>query len=378
MIEQLLWMVPLVVVAAGLWVMRGRSPQRSSAVPPYVRALNYLYEDRPDADAAIQALADVEQTDAELVEIYLLLGREFRRRGEIERAISAHQNLIARPDLSSVQRERGLLELGDDFQGIGWLDRAERLFVELLDSEQFQAEALGRLTQIYEREKEWGKAIEAAERLQTETGRDHSTAIAHYYCELAEEARQRGDLGRAMRRAKAALQSSDRSVRASLLLGHLYMEYGQHGRAIRALRRIESQDPALLPEAVGPMLACYRRQGEFQGALTVLERWNQQSGSARIIAARASLLREAGRPAEARQVLDSAIATHPSLELLQEMVRLAEPADVSPGFGAGLAEALASLQAEHGHYVCRRCGFETRKLYWRCPGCRSWSTIKPV
>jgi lipopolysaccharide biosynthesis regulator YciM len=29
-------------------------------------------------------------------------------------------------------------------------------------------------------------------------------------------------------------------------------------------------------------------------------------------------------------------------------------------------------------YRCGYCGFSARTLYWQCPGCKKWGTIKPI
>jgi lipopolysaccharide biosynthesis regulator YciM len=29
-------------------------------------------------------------------------------------------------------------------------------------------------------------------------------------------------------------------------------------------------------------------------------------------------------------------------------------------------------------FRCEECGFSSRKLFWQCPGCRSWSSVKPL
>ncbi len=29
-------------------------------------------------------------------------------------------------------------------------------------------------------------------------------------------------------------------------------------------------------------------------------------------------------------------------------------------------------------YRCQKCGFTAHTLYWHCPSCRSWATIKPI
>ncbi|MGL4775713.1 MAG: lipopolysaccharide assembly protein LapB, partial [Aeromonas veronii] len=29
-------------------------------------------------------------------------------------------------------------------------------------------------------------------------------------------------------------------------------------------------------------------------------------------------------------------------------------------------------------HKCRQCGFATHSLFWQCPSCRQWGSIKPI
>ena len=59
----------------------------------YLVGLNYLLNEEPDK--AIDALQKVLEVDTETVEPFLALGNLYRKRGEVDRAIRIHQNLIA-------------------------------------------------------------------------------------------------------------------------------------------------------------------------------------------------------------------------------------------------------------------------------------------
>jgi lipopolysaccharide biosynthesis regulator YciM len=68
----------------------------SRALPRgYFKGLNFLLNEQPDK--AIDAFIEIVILDPETVELHFALGNLFRRRGETERAIRVHQNLLARP-----------------------------------------------------------------------------------------------------------------------------------------------------------------------------------------------------------------------------------------------------------------------------------------
>lgn len=103
--------------------------------------------------------------NSETVETHLALANLFRRRGETERAIRIHQNLIARPSLHGEQRLQAMVELGLDYMHAGVLDRAEHLFLELLQQPQPHPEAAKQLMRIYQQEKNGRRQLKWANRL---------------------------------------------------------------------------------------------------------------------------------------------------------------------------------------------------------------------
>ena len=97
----------------------------------YVVGLNYLLNEQ--SDKAVDIFIKLLEVDSDTVETHLALGSLFRRRGEVDRAIRIHQNLIARPQLSLLQRKEALMALGQDYMSAGVFDRAERIFLEVVE-----------------------------------------------------------------------------------------------------------------------------------------------------------------------------------------------------------------------------------------------------
>src|SRR5215213_1136608 len=148
----------------------------------YFRGLNFLLNEQPDK--AIEAFIEVVKVDPQTVELHFALGSLFRRRGELERAIRMHQNLVERTDLQGDQKLAALFELAQDYLKAGLLDRAEELFLKL-DGTTHAEPSLRFLLEIYQQEKDWQKAIGIGERLESVTGHSHQKEIANFYCELA-------------------------------------------------------------------------------------------------------------------------------------------------------------------------------------------------
>lgn len=140
----------------------------SRALPrSYFKGLNFLLNEQPDK--AIEAFIEVVKVDPETVELHFALGSLFRRRGETDRAIRMHRNLLERSDLADDQRLHAMAELAEDYLKAGLLDRAEEAFAKLKDGP-YRARALESLLEIFQLEKEWRKAIDIALELGKDSG----------------------------------------------------------------------------------------------------------------------------------------------------------------------------------------------------------------
>jgi lipopolysaccharide biosynthesis regulator YciM len=197
----------------------------------------------------------VAKVDSQTVELHFALGNLFRRRGETERAIRMHQNLIDLPDLDDRVRLQALSELGQDYLKAGLLDRAEEIFNKLLGTD-FEEDAKRNLLEIYQVEKEWLKAIEIARELPDVASHRE---IAEYYCELAANEIMRSRPDSAREYLEVAMQENRKCVRASLLQGDLLLQEGKLSEAIEAWQRIEQQDPAYLALVAQRLLETYRK-----------------------------------------------------------------------------------------------------------------------
>src|SRR5438067_9661955 len=135
----------------------------SRALPrSYFKGLNFLLNEQPDK--AIEAFVEVVKVDPETIELHFALGSLFRRRGEYDRAIRMHQNLLKRAALPDDQKVIALAELGQDYLKAGILDRAEEVFTKLEKSPQAPA-ARAHLLEIYEQEKDWARAVALARQI---------------------------------------------------------------------------------------------------------------------------------------------------------------------------------------------------------------------
>ena len=345
----------------------------SRALPrSYFKGLNFLLNEQPDK--AIEAFIEVVKVDPETIELHFALGSLFRRRGEYDRAIRMHQNLLERPDLGAEQKVIALAELGQDYLKAGILDRAEEVFKKLENSAQSSA-ARRHLLEIYEQEKDWGRAIDMTKLVEPDP-RD----LAQYYCELAasESAESRPDAAR--RQLEMALEANRKCVRASLQLGDLEKNQGNLDQAIEHWKRIESQNPAYLALVAQRLLEAYREAGRAEEGLTLLTGYLERYPSLDLLDTVFQQTLEAKGPEQAYALVRDELRRNPTLLGLDRLLEAQIIAAASPDKRRDL-ELVRNLV--HGHtrrlarYRCETCGFKARQFHWRCPACGGWETYPP-
>lgn len=383
--QDLVWLLLLPVAAASGWWVASRSYRRGKEqVAPeftsdYIKGLNYLLNEQ--TDKAIELFIRMLEVNSDTVETHLALGSLFRRRGEVDRAIRIHQNLIARPTLTTEQRGLALLELADDYMRAGLLDRAENLFLELIELNLHNSAALWHLLDIYQQEKEWDKAIAVAHRIESDAGKPMDSIVAQYCCELAERSLDHDDYGEAVSLLHRALESDRNCVRASLLIGRLERERGNCGEALKAYQQVLQQDVEFTPEVVDPLISCYTEMGKSEEIPSFLNQIVEAYPAVKSVLRLAELLeKREGREAAEQFMLQQQRST-PSLRGLRWVIHAQLDRAVEQDGRAGLQlldDLTGKLIEGLPSYHCQQCGFDAKRIYWQCPSCKRWNTVKPV
>ncbi|RFA27763.1 lipopolysaccharide assembly protein LapB [Alkalilimnicola ehrlichii] len=379
---ELFWLLLPVAAWSGWYIGRRdsgrRNRQQAHLSRDYFRGLNYIISEQPDK--AIEVFTRMVEVDSETVETHLALGNLFRRRGEVDRAIRIHQNLIARPSLSSDLRAQALLELGVDYMRAGLLDRAESLFEQVVEFGVHVEAALRQLLVIYQQEKEWQKAIDAATRLESRSGAAMQSVVAHFHCELADKAIAQGDRSRTKQLLRRALSNDPNCVRASILTGRLEAGQQNYRGALKAYQRVKHQDIDYLPEVLAPIRDCYHQLGQTPNMVRYLkDLLDEYPGPAPMLML-ADLLQEQQGEREAIEFVATEVRRRPTVLGLHRLIELtAAGADTKESAGRQILEdAFAEVLRDRPGYECKQCGFTAKSLYWQCPSCKSWSTVKPT
>ena len=384
-LQWLLWALPLAFalgwIASRLAVRQFRRDQKEPKA--YHKGLNFLLNE--EHDKAIDAFIEAVQQDPDTSDLHFALGNLFRRRGEYERAVRVHQHLLGRADLPKDARTRAQHALAQDYMKAGLFDRAEDAYKALAGSA-FDTESRLALLDLHERAREWRSAIEVARQLESSGTGSFASRIAHYWCELAQEADAAHQTEAADAAIVAAREVAPRDTRPLLVAGERAAGRGDHAEALRLWNTLMSVQPASFNLVARRYAASARTAGKVGAALERLRSLYEKAPTIDLLETIAGLEADA----EARQgLLLSHLREHPTMAAAQALLasrNAATPAaDGSPPATAALPaeEATALRQAVRRaakplhRYRCAACGFEAEHYFWQCPGCLGWDTYPP-
>lgn len=344
----------------------------------YFHGLNLLLNEKQDE--AMELLLKTLDVNRDTFETYLVMGNLFRRRGEVDRSIRIHQDLLAKPNISKVQQATVRLELARDYLKAGLLDRSERLLKELADEPGAnQIVALEYLLSIYELEKEWPSAVETAGKL-ADKGKQVAVNLSHYHCEQAEQAIKINDHTEARRELKQALNADRNCVRASLIQAKLETQAGNDKDSIKALRRVLEQDARYIPETLDLLRQNYTATGQLAELVKYLFTCLEQHPSISTVIVLSDLVRELEGDKAGAYVLSEYLKKRPTVKGLDRLIRYHMDNTEGPAKeNLGLLQAFTQrLIQDKPVYCCDKCGFNGKTLHWQCPSCKNWGTVKPI
>lgn len=390
------WLIAFIVFFALGWIsgrldVKQMLSQSRQLPDSYFKGLNFLINEQPDQ--AIEALVQAVDLDQETIELHFALGQLFRRRGELNRAIYIHQNLLARIDLDNIQRLRTQYELAQDFFKSGLMDRAEQLFKHLVESQEYHKNqdnihhknnyfklALKALLELYVTQREWQSAVQIANQINTldaENPTKLNYLIAQFNCELAQSEIEKSQYQQAFFYLDQAKQVHSQCSRIYILSGEIYSLELNYQKAIEfwsAIEMIKYQD---LPLIAGKLLDHYRYLDNTNQGIKTLVDFQHKYTNINLTAVIFEGLFSTGRYKDAYFFIQETLRKNPNLIGLEKLLEIQILESQTAERRADL-ELIKNLIADHvkklKKYYCVKCHFESSEFYWQCPACGEWES----
>jgi lipopolysaccharide biosynthesis regulator YciM len=250
------------------------------------------------------------------------------------------------------------------------------MFQRLTERPGRRTAALRYLLRIYEQQSDWAQAVAIFRRLQPLTSPEHPTAIAHYLCELAEQARSRGDLETALKLLHEVRGEQRNFARSALIRAEVALDAGDSALAGRLCQRVVELHPQLLPL----VLQRFAPRVSSEGGASLLQSVRplvRADPGVRAMYAYSGLTAGVEQDEFVLQCLQDFVREDPSLN---DIVRAlaGDVSELTSDQGRRLAQSLSRILKRGQRYRCVECGLATATHFWQCPGCRSWDVLAPL
>lgn len=347
----------------------------------YFKGLNFLLNEQHEQ--AIQSFEEVARLDPETAELYFALGNLFRKRGETERAIRIHRNLLERADLPESQRQQALFCLAQDYLNAGIFDRAESAFSALAGSS-YAAKAQRELAKLYEKESNWEAAIACLQRylaspeLSTADQTSVKEDLSHYACELASNHIQNKAYEPARVALALATSACPENPRAAFSSAALLLIEDRLTDAIDLINPLVAVNPKFTALAIQTFANYLQDASVMRSA----KRWALSAPSADAIKTLLPALQAQG-DSQAMQALLQTLADQlkkspqrlATAGLLLSNSHRTEFASQSKDWQSQAQATIDTLTSRYDRPTCSNCGFKATRHQWRCPGCSRWNTL---
>jgi lipopolysaccharide biosynthesis regulator YciM len=358
----------------GRWIDRRRLRQ----TPHYMLGLNFLVDHH--VDQAIDELTQAVSTDGDALEIQMILGNLLRQKGQVARAITLHQSLLQRPDLTPIEHAYVLLCLGLDYRHGGFVDRALEAFREVVQLDPRNRYALVNLQRLHEDQQQWSKAADvrqAIERLDTAERPENRQILAFLRNQIGRAFLQAGAVKDAAATFSEAIETDAGTAPAYLNLGDVRAAGGDLAGAIDVWEQMTRTVPDRAHLAFTRLERAYVSAGDPGRFVSLCQRLiarHPQDWRARLALSRH--VSAAGHQGAALDLLFDALPHHPhALTIHQEVWRVLGALEFNPVLVGRYTDLTRGSVFYLDPHVCTTCRYRSTELLWQCPQCHDWNTF---
>lgn len=353
----------------------------------YLNATKHLLSG--DREQAIQEFLAAVEVSKEALDAYFALGDLLRSNGEIDKAITIHQSIIARENLDEQVRIKALKELAMDYDGGGFIDKAIESYKDLLKINKEDEAVVESLCVIFEGTEEWDEAIKYRTLLSKINNKSQETIISHIVVQKGLKLLKGGNKVKAIECLDQALSYApslsvklfrvtltiiDEDIELSKSLLHEFvLEHPNKSRmiltvfdSVKELEKIYPNVVSVTDEIKKYFLTTFKDKNIDDTDYKLFKLSIIKEGEESVDDKVALLKSILGSSVDER-VKNGVRVKLARLYLLQNRTELA--LEILDSFGQLKTSALLNNQ-------CGHCGYESNHFFWRCPQCHSWESIR--
>ena len=321
----------------------------------------------------------IQDSASDILNLYQALGNTCRTEGNLEGSVRARMILLEMVELTQQQRAAVLLELGRDYVGAGFLDRAAEAFEEAAHNGAPSAEVDLEIGRLAAQTNNFSQAAEAYARL------GNKAVQAHYLVRQGRESSSADFQEPRLHGVRQALTVYPGSVEARLeRLCILYEQKAAEELAAAVPKAMYAVLPRLRFILLEGLLQCAAVEAVQHGTALfdpgcalALERSLKGLAPDVLVAYYGGMIQlKAGMIDNGKVWLEKSLLLESDfwparLELLKlNMLHQ----NLTPEFQVQM-EYFIKESVRVRRFVCRNCGLKREQIFFSCPRCRSWHSI---
>lgn len=371
MIEILIIIIFIIVLVVYFFSKSNLNDQKATTTysAEYYRGLNYLLNN--EDDKALKIFTDLIDVDSSTIETHLALGGVYRRRGEFDKAILIHQNLLSRPNLDKSIKSQSLYELSKDFFSAGLYDKSEKILLNLKSNKSYYESCNEYLLLTYELSKDWDKAIAFGKDLNSEIIRKtpRKVLIAQYYCEKAIDYLKDEQLNKTITVLKKAVDVNKHCTRAHKLLFELNIDSNPELAFdyLYSLVKINSNFILISSKDILRLSSTHQNSNLDKKIYNMILDLSTPTLFSPEIYEFMFNYNKYETPSE----YVSKIYDNLFIEIYDNLYKSKND---NQSFQNDL---LSMIRDNYLSFNCSNCGYSSKSYIWQCPSCNSWETIEP-
>jgi len=338
----------------------------------YYRGLNYLLND--EDEKALKIFTDLIDVDSSTIETHLALGGVYRRRGEFDKAILIHQNLLSRPKLDKSIKNQTLYELGKDFFSAGLYDKSEKILLNLKDNKSYNESCSEYLLLIYELSKDWDSAINFSKNLKNSIIRNLSVEllISQYYCEKASDYKKDNQLNKTITVLRKAQNSCNASKRPYAMLFEINIESNPSIALdnLVNLLEIDAIFIIILSNQIIQLSTIHQDKKIDNRIYAIILKYSNENIFSPKIYEFMFNVNNYNSPDEYLNKTNKNVFTNIFDNLYTRD-------NINDNESKTNQDLLSLINENFLTYSCSNCGYTAKNYIWQCPSCNNWESIKP-
>lgn len=351
----------------------------------FLNATQYLISG--NRDLAIKEFLNAVDINRETIETYFALGGLFRSNGEIEKAISIHRSLIARENITESDRIRSLKELAIDFDKGGFVEKAIETYKDVLKINRDEYEVIQSLCRIFEDIEDWDQAYNYRIMLSKVGHENQAETISHILVQKAKKYFEKGDFVKCHEDLEDAFRFAP-SVSAKILRLRMYLTSGDVEKSKELLVELLKEHPMYVSFIFESLQENFKGdedvKKDYQTRLNLLNNYflNLKDSELAIlpsfILTKVRLLKQRGETEEAYNIIKEFISKNerPSEAVVIEYIKILIEQKRSEEAIERMDKLLDHMHQSLTKHYCSNCGYNSDEIFWRCPQCYEWETIK--